>query len=124
MQKKDNSDGRDSYQRPRRERITDQKAERPRRDGGYNAETMAGTMPKGRAAKADTTAKDRAAMAGTMPKGRAVKADTTAKDRAAMAGTTAKDRANPLLINKLLIKPKPPPPSSLKYRVKSVSINS
>ena len=38
MQKKDNSDGRDSYQRPRRERITDQKAERPRRDGGYNAE--------------------------------------------------------------------------------------
>jgi len=38
MQKKDNSDGRGSYQRPRRERITDQNAERPRREGEYNSE--------------------------------------------------------------------------------------
>ncbi len=38
MQKKEKSDGRESYQRPRRERITDQKVERPRREGGYNAD--------------------------------------------------------------------------------------
>ncbi len=38
MQKKEKSDGQESYQRPRRERITDQKGDRPRREGGYNTD--------------------------------------------------------------------------------------
>jgi 23S rRNA pseudouridine2605 synthase len=38
MQNKEQQDGQGSIKRPRRERITDKKMERPRREGGYNPE--------------------------------------------------------------------------------------